>query len=192
MLYCCLRLLSPGVSLVTWGAAVRRLHRSSSGHGGHTYISGKTSVLRRIKLRCTGCGSNPGEVDIFRVYLDQPWGPPSLLYNVYRVFPGGKAAGAWCWPPIHFYRRCCECVKLYLRLPATLAYAYHGVIFKTEVDGGRHVPAAVPHMKVPYLNWGPQQKYSLRSAYFLKLTNVQRWYLHSHYTELHAVSDNKQ
>jgi hypothetical protein len=27
---------------------------------------------------------------------DRPWGPPSLLYNGYRVFPGGKAAGAWC------------------------------------------------------------------------------------------------
>jgi hypothetical protein len=27
------------------------------------------------------------------------WGPPSPLYNRYRVFPGGKAAGAWCWPP---------------------------------------------------------------------------------------------
>jgi hypothetical protein len=25
---------------------------------------------------------------------DRPWGPPSLLYNGYRVFPGGKAAGA--------------------------------------------------------------------------------------------------
>jgi hypothetical protein len=23
-------------------------------------------------------------------------GPPSLLYNGYLVFPGGKAAGAWC------------------------------------------------------------------------------------------------
>jgi len=22
----------------------------------------------------------------------RPWGPPSLLYNGYRVFPGGKAA----------------------------------------------------------------------------------------------------
>ena len=26
-------------------------------------------------------------------------GPPSPLYNGYRVFPGGKAAGAWRWPP---------------------------------------------------------------------------------------------
>jgi len=29
----------------------------------------------------------------------RPWGPPSLLYNGYRIFPGGKAAGAWRWPP---------------------------------------------------------------------------------------------
>jgi len=30
---------------------------------------------------------------IFRTYPDRPWGPPSLLYNWYRVFPGGKE-----WP----------------------------------------------------------------------------------------------
>jgi hypothetical protein len=34
--------------------------------------------------------------EIFRTRPDRPWGPPSLLYNGYRVFPGGKAAGAWC------------------------------------------------------------------------------------------------
>jgi len=28
--------------------------------------------------------------DIFRTSPDRPWGPPSLLYNGYRVFPGGK------------------------------------------------------------------------------------------------------
>ena len=26
----------------------------------------------------------------FRTCPDRPWGPPSLLYNGYRVFPGGK------------------------------------------------------------------------------------------------------
>ena len=26
-------------------------------------------------------------------------GPPSLLYNGYSVFPGGKAAGVWRWKP---------------------------------------------------------------------------------------------
>ena len=26
----------------------------------------------------------------FHTCPDRPWGPPSLLYNGYRVFPGGK------------------------------------------------------------------------------------------------------
>ena len=28
--------------------------------------------------------------EIFRTCPNRPWGPPSLLYNEYRVFPGGK------------------------------------------------------------------------------------------------------
>ena len=35
-----------------------------------------------------GRGSNPGVCEIFRTCPDRPWGPPSLLYNGYRVFPG--------------------------------------------------------------------------------------------------------
>ena len=31
----------------------------------------------------------------FRTRPDQPWDPLSLLYNGYRVFPGGEATGAW-------------------------------------------------------------------------------------------------
>ena len=31
--------------------------------------------------------------EIFRTCPDRPWGPPCLLYNGYRVFPGGKE-----WP----------------------------------------------------------------------------------------------
>ena len=34
--------------------------------------------------------SNPGGVEIFRPCPDPLWGPPSLLYNGYRVFPEGK------------------------------------------------------------------------------------------------------
>jgi len=34
-------------------------------------------------------GFNPGVDEIF-ARPDQPWGQPSLLYNGYRVFPGGK------------------------------------------------------------------------------------------------------
>jgi hypothetical protein len=34
--------------------------------------------------------------EYFRTRPDRSWDPPSLLYNEYRVFPGGKAAGTWC------------------------------------------------------------------------------------------------
>ena len=36
-------------------------------------------------------GSNLGGGEIFRTCPDRPWLPPSLLYNGYRVFLGGKA-----------------------------------------------------------------------------------------------------
>ena len=35
-------------------------------------------------------GSNPGRGEIFRTCLARSWGPPSFLYDEYRVFPGGK------------------------------------------------------------------------------------------------------
>ena len=34
-------------------------------------------------------GSNPGGDEIFR-RPNRPWGSPSLLYNGYWIFPGGK------------------------------------------------------------------------------------------------------
>jgi hypothetical protein len=50
-------------------------------------------VAQLVYLLATGWtvrGSNPGGVMIFSTCPDRPWGPPSLLYNGYRVFPGGK------------------------------------------------------------------------------------------------------
>jgi hypothetical protein len=38
----------------------------------------------------TGIKSRWGGGEIFRTCSDRPWIPPSLLYNGYRVFPGGK------------------------------------------------------------------------------------------------------
>jgi hypothetical protein len=63
-------------------------------------------------------GSNPVGGEIFRIHPDQPWGPPSLLYNGYWVFPGGNAAGAWRWPPTPFWCRGWEWVKQYLCSPS--------------------------------------------------------------------------
>jgi hypothetical protein len=53
------------------------------------------SVSIATRYRLNGPGIEPGLGEILRNRSDRPWGPPSLLYNGYRVFPGGKAAGAW-------------------------------------------------------------------------------------------------
>ena len=51
-------------------------------------------VATRYGLEDLGIESRWNE--IFRTLPDLPWNLPSLLYNGYWVFPGGKAAGAWC------------------------------------------------------------------------------------------------
>jgi len=42
-----------------------------------------------------GPGSNPGGGRDFCTRPDLPWCPPSLMYNGYHVYPGGKAAASW-------------------------------------------------------------------------------------------------
>jgi len=44
----------------------------------------------RLATGWTVWGSNPSGGEIFCTCLDWPWGPPSLLYNGYQVFPRGK------------------------------------------------------------------------------------------------------
>jgi hypothetical protein len=60
-------------------------------------------IATRYGLDRPGIESRWGE--IFRTCPDRPWCPPSLLYNGYRVFPGGKAAGVWRWTPTPILRR---------------------------------------------------------------------------------------
>jgi hypothetical protein len=43
-----------------------------------------------------GAGIESREGEIFHVCPDRPWGPPSLLYNGYWVFPRCKATRVWC------------------------------------------------------------------------------------------------
>ena len=51
----------------------------------------------RYGLDVPGIESRWGEV--FRTLPDRSWGPPGLLYKRYRVFHGGKVAGAWRCSP---------------------------------------------------------------------------------------------
>jgi len=56
-----------------------------------SFISGSGSsvgIATGYGLDGTGIESRWGE--ILRTSPDRPWGPPSLLYNGYLVFPGGK------------------------------------------------------------------------------------------------------
>jgi hypothetical protein len=59
------------------------------------YLGSRDSVVgiaTRYGLEGPGIESRWGE--IFRTYPDQLRGPPSLLYNRYRVFPWGKGGRA--------------------------------------------------------------------------------------------------
>jgi len=47
--------------------------------------------VERLATDWTVRGSNPGGGEILRTCPDQPWGPPTLLYNGYRVFSGVKS-----------------------------------------------------------------------------------------------------
>jgi hypothetical protein len=60
-----------------------------------TIGAGVAQSVQRLATGWTVRGSNPNGGEIIRIGPDRPWGPPSLLYNGYRTFPGGKAARAW-------------------------------------------------------------------------------------------------
>jgi len=73
-------------------------------------------IATRYGLDGPGIESRWGE--IFRTHPDRPWGTPSLLYNGYRVFLGGKTAGAWCWLPTPSSVNVKERVELYFYSPS--------------------------------------------------------------------------
>jgi hypothetical protein len=60
---------------------------------------GIAQSVYRLAKGWTAWGSIPGGGEVFSARTDRPWDPHSLLYNGYRVFPGGegegKVAGAW-------------------------------------------------------------------------------------------------
>jgi hypothetical protein len=65
---------------------------------------------------CTVRGSIPGGGEIFRTHPDRPWGPHSLLYKGYQVFPGAKRL---C-PPTLSSAEIKERVELFLFSPLDL------------------------------------------------------------------------
>ena len=90
------------------------------------YRAGIAQSLWRLATSWTVRSSNSGGGEIFRNRPHRPWGPPSLLYNGYRVFPGGKAAGAWRWPPTPTTVEVKERVELYLYSPSGPSWPVQG------------------------------------------------------------------
>ena len=77
-----------------------------------------SSVGTATTLRAGRSGVRIPVGAIFSAPVQTSWGPPSLLYNGYWVFPGGKAAGAWRWPPTPSSAEAKERVGLYLYSPS--------------------------------------------------------------------------
>jgi len=55
----------------------------------------KSQLLETLLIRTYKLLSNPFRGHIFPNLPDRSWGPPSILYNGYRVILGGKATGAF-------------------------------------------------------------------------------------------------
>jgi hypothetical protein len=78
--------------------------------------------------------SNPGEGEIFRTRSNRSWGPPSLLYNEYRVsFPGVKRPGLGVNHPPPSSAEVKERVDLYLCSPSEPSRPVPGWTFKCTV-----------------------------------------------------------
>jgi hypothetical protein len=79
------------------------------------FMSGQdSSVGKRLATGWAVRGSNPVGGEIFLTCPERSWGPLSLLYNGYRVFPRGKTAGAWLCPHTPPKAEVKERVELYL------------------------------------------------------------------------------
>ena len=81
----------------------------------YTMVVGIAQSVQRLATGWTVLGSNPGGGDIFRTRPDRPQGPPSLLYNGYRVsFPGVKRPERGVNDPPSSSAEVKERVELYL------------------------------------------------------------------------------
>ena len=76
------------------GAACRPLacwDRGFESHRGHGYLSVGSVVCCQVEVSAMSWSLvQRSPTEIFRTRPDRPWGPPNLLYNGYRVIPGGK------------------------------------------------------------------------------------------------------
>jgi hypothetical protein len=82
------------------------------------WLTRNNFILMCVYLHLANKFLQPGGGEIFRTCPDRPWGPPSLLYNGYRVFPGGrKRPGREAYPSPLLVPRSKNRVALYIYSP---------------------------------------------------------------------------
>jgi len=128
--------------------------------------AGIVQSVQRLATGWTVRGSNPGGGEIFRTNPDRPWGLPGLLYNGYRLFPGGKAAAAWRWPPTPSRAEVKERVELNLHSPYGLSWPvlrWNLAVSTTDINYCRErkvqITVVVFLSVLALRNWGTVRKY---------------------------------
>ena len=117
-------------------------------------------IATRYRLDGQGIESRWGG-EIFRTHPDRPWGPPNLLHKGYRVFPGGKAAGAWRWTPTPSSAEVKEKIELYLYSPSASSWPVtRWPLPLPYINIHRHVslPSAATSISVPHWNRNSTQE----------------------------------
>jgi hypothetical protein len=141
-----------------------------------TMWAGVAQSISRLATGWTVWGSNPGGGEIFLIRLDRPWGPPSLLYNGYWVFTGGKTAGAWRWPPTPSRAEVKERVVLYPYSPLWVFVACYRLNFKfwrCSTDSERTFNCNI--LLISYVHSLPLQTPIAKPFSFLKKGDLLLW-----------------
>ena len=92
------------------------------------HMACRRNVTFHGTLKLIPAGRNFDSTDIcFNMYWSTTATNTAIItcrYNKYRVFPGGKAVGAWCLSLTSFYCLLTNGLGLYLHLPCRLHHQY--------------------------------------------------------------------
>jgi hypothetical protein len=102
----------------------------------HNIGAGIAQSVEWLAMGWTVRGSNPNTSggEIFHTCPDRPWGPPSILNNGYRVYPGVKRPRHSADHPPLSNAKVKERVGLYLHSPSAPVTIQHQNLFQLPYD----------------------------------------------------------
>ena len=116
-----------------------------------TNVGWDSSVVTATGYALDGPGSNPGVGEIFCNCPHRPCGPPSLLYNGYRVFPAGKERPGREADPSHISSALVKKEYNYTSTPPTgrTACTGHQYLYSTAIPLLPSVPVQYSYTPTP-------------------------------------------